>query len=392
MLAALVEVDDEYEGCVTSDDSHSVGSSLISERAKMVNISLVVECCQAILRRVRHLVEQSTTADAADAGVESPDLDHFMFSLVEKEAILVESDGFGKRSFSKFCKVLENYLTEASEDELSRAFGGLLGNLTIEDYNLLLKVLIASGNASQCTKEGLTLLHLNNGPKQLTEVDIALFHLTNAKESIQTRLVRLENVAVESKTNALSAKGKGAKRLALSHMKRWKLFVEEAERCGNNLLNLEQMLESLRRSMDDRDTIRSYELCADAMKFIRLDESEGGLGLNLERVDQVKDDMVEELSINQEINAKLTAATGVESLTTSFSALTTSDDIAGIDDELELEYQKLEEEMKIEDARRSNESNQDNSALNFPSVPERKLPEVGVVTASKVPPAVPVKY
>ena len=56
---------------------------------KIKNKSLVIECCKAILRRVRHLVEQST---AVDAGVESPDLDHFMFSLVEKEAILVESD------------------------------------------------------------------------------------------------------------------------------------------------------------------------------------------------------------------------------------------------------------------------------------------------------------
>lgn len=382
MLAALdlVDIDDEYEDCVNDDANHS-GNSLVVEDKKMVNASLVVQCCKAIMRRVGDLVEQSTTTEAG-ADDSQPGLDHFMLSLVDKEAILVESDGYGKRSFSRFCKILGNHLFEASEDELLQAFGRLLENLIPEDYIFLLKILVASGNATQCATENLTLLHANESvdcSKQLNEVDIALFRLTHAKENIQKRMMRLESISAESKKNALIAKTKGSKGVALSHMKRSKLFDEEAEQCGNILLNLEQMLESLCRSMDDRDTIQSYEVCADAMKLIRLDESEGGLGLNLKRIDLAKDEMDEELSINREISAKL-AVIGVESLTTSFSALSTSDDI---NDELELEYQKLEEEMKTQEASRSEKASRDKSALSLPPVPEGELPAIGDTTATK---------
>ena len=79
-------------------------------------------------------------------------------------------------------------------------------------------------------------------------------------------------------------------KLALLHMKRRKNAIQEIDHVTNMLFNVEQGLESINRSINDRDVAVAYQTCTNALKGIRKDNT-------IEEIDETVGDLKEELDL-----------------------------------------------------------------------------------------------
>eukprot|EP00957_Ditylum_brightwellii_P007948 601932-Ditylum_brightwellii.AAC.1 len=128
--------------------------------------------------------------------------------------------------------------------------------------------------------------------------------------ALEKRMEKLSLFADNAKTSAINAKRNGQTSLALLHMKRRKMSLEELERCTGTLLNLESAAASLRRAQSDAQVVKCYETIRGAMTLVRKSEEEGGLGLTEDVVSNTINEMAEEFEELGRISDSMDAMIG----------------------------------------------------------------------------------
>ena len=143
---------------------------------------------------------------------------------------------------------------------------------------------------------------LIDAPKEflLNGVHVALFKLCATKKTIETRIYKLTAQADGLKEQALKQKKMGNEKLALTHLKRKQVIMNEIDLCSASLLNLETAYVALDRSGTDIQLFKSYELIQKTMKEVR---EENGLDQSI--VENVMDEIAEENEGLQRVNDAL---------------------------------------------------------------------------------------
>ncbi len=249
------------------------------------SVTLLIDCWTVIIHSIKSYI--STMKD------EYVDFsDHLTLLSEEKnlqndvQGIILKRWGEDDHSFLTFCQKagssnsdslpLQRNYTNAKDDICQ-----MLLNLTMgTSLDLLLRILIESNHAILSPDEDLVILYPRssyNIPLTtkfiVNDVDIAIFKLSSTVQSIEKRIQSLSAKSDTIKQNALSSKQNGDTKMALMHMKRRQLVVNEIDRCSTSLLNLESGLHSLKRARSDVQVLKAYEMMNETMKNIRKETS-----------------------------------------------------------------------------------------------------------------------
>ena len=167
-------------------------------------------------------------------------------------------------------------------------------------------------------------------------IDMALFQIHNTKITIQTRMTQLEHNATQSKIAAMKSQRSGMTQIALRHMRHHKLLIDEISHCATLLTNLDSMELRLCRTEDDKQIVHSYTLVKEAYQMIR--KSATGID-GVDDVDELIMDIQDEMDEIDEVGRSM--------MMTNLSS-SVVDSLDDVDDELNVEFHRLELECKEE--------------------------------------------
>jgi hypothetical protein len=186
--------------------------------------------------------------------------------ILNKNSFHAGSLGFLSRHCGRY------YVASLGKDHSEAA--KLLSSVSDEDVNLILETLMASKHAI-VDEESITVFPKGIPPNYTnTQSDAALFQIHTARITIQNRMLRLEQLSKAAQENAVRAKRNGMTKVALMHMKRRKLSIDEIERCAVLISNLDASELRLHRAKNDVQLVETFTLVKMALQDIR---TESGL-------------------------------------------------------------------------------------------------------------------
>jgi hypothetical protein len=195
-----------------------------------------------------------------------------------------ETGSFG--SLSQYCG--KTCIASTGNDHSEAA--KLLSSVSDEDANLILETLIASKYATM-DEDSITIFPKGIPPNySKAQSDAALFQIHTARITIQNRMMSLEQVAKTAQENAVRAKRNGMTKVALMHMKRRKVAIDEIERCAVLISNLDASELRLNRAKDDVQLVETFTLVKTALRDIRTES-----GLDETNVEELMLDIQEEM-------------------------------------------------------------------------------------------------
>ncbi len=172
-------------------------------------------------------------------------------------------------------------------------------------------ILILYPSAKPITDLGLLVTTRRNNTAEIgdqdennkvEEVDIAVFKISNAIQTLERRMGRLQSQADSAYHKALQAKQQSKNtNTALLHLKRRQQYLHEIEKCSGSILNLEGGLHTIQRAKNDVEVMKTYQLMNASMKAIR---EESGL-LDVGVVEDVMNDLLEHGDDLKEVHENL---------------------------------------------------------------------------------------
>jgi hypothetical protein len=121
---------------------------------------------------------------------------------------------------------------------------------------------------------------------QVNKVDIAIFQITCAIHGLERRVEQMEQQVEVAYEKATEAKQRRNIPVALLHLKRRKMFQREIETCMGSLVNLETGLHTIKRTKDDVELVKTYNLMNESLKAVRKETS-------LEQVEELMQELEE---------------------------------------------------------------------------------------------------
>eukprot|EP00956_Cyclotella_meneghiniana_P040915 scaffold209169_cov37-Cyclotella_meneghiniana.AAC.1 len=216
------------------------------------------------------------------------------------DRILLVRNGRGKGSFTSLCHESGKYYSnnKSSEnvemllcDDASHILSSIVSNE--QEVNLILETLVASNHAIVDDDDTIILFPnriIDQNSYTKNKSDHALFQIHTTRISIQHRMIRLEQDAKAARQNAVSAKRNDMTKLALMHMKRRKVALEELERCASLISNLDASELRLQRAKDDAQLVQTFASLKTALHDIRTSS-----GMDETNVDDLMSDIQEEM-------------------------------------------------------------------------------------------------
>jgi len=174
----------------------------------------------------------------------------------------------------------------------------LLKRMPADQVRVLWKVLERQG-AVECQKEsGLVVALEPPGSsscssttrmprEEYVRYHVAMYNLRDALLKHQKLETQFGEKAEELGREALKASRRGDKKLAVSMMRRRKLYTKKAEHQSGCLHNVENAMFLLEQAVENRDVINALSQANDTLKQMRTDN-------NIDRVDDLMDDLAEE--------------------------------------------------------------------------------------------------
>lgn len=250
------------------------------------------------------------------------------------DRIILRRNGTGAGSFKAWCYLSAKYcLTNNDLDVDRQEMSKLLSSLSEEDVRLLTETLATSNHVIR-DEDTITLFPKGKSSNYTRcKSDVALFQIHTTKITLQNRMHRLEQDAKTAQQNAVKAKRDGMTKLALMHMRRHKISVDELGRCANLISNLDASELRLHRAKDDVQLVETFALVKNALRDIRTDS-----GLDEANVEELM------LDINEEMDATDIGAV--------FDAVRPEID----EDKLNAEFRQLELEVASEKGPEEKES------------------------------------
>lgn len=250
------------------------------------------------------------------------------------DRIILRRNGTGAGSFKAWCYLSAKYcLTNNDLDVDRQEMSKLLSSLSEEDVRLLTETLATSNHVIR-DEDTITLFPKGKSSNYTRcKSDVALFQIHTTKITLQNRMHRLEQDAKTAQQNAVKAKRDGMTKLALMHMRRHKISVDELGRCATLISNLDASELRLHRAKDDVQLVETFAMVKNALRDIRTDS-----GLDEANVEELM------LDINEEMDATDIGAV--------FDAVRPEID----EDKLNAEFRQLELEVASEKGPEEKES------------------------------------
>ena len=139
---------------------------------------------------------------------------------------------------------------------------------------------------------------------QVKDSDLAIFEIGCAIHSLEQRVEHLVQQMEGCYTKALEAKKRNNKEIAILHLKRRNILKKEMERCLASLVNLDTSLHTIKRTTQDVELLKTYQLLNDSLKSIRQEAAELG---QVEKIMNELEENTQELhDIHNEIHESIT--------------------------------------------------------------------------------------
>ncbi|KAL7539708.1 hypothetical protein ACHAXR_009599 [Thalassiosira sp. AJA248-18] len=259
---------------------------------ELINIAIVVTAC-------RHLLSFTKQVKSPSVSDEGADYDIFFVGGHQGnvERVILYRNGWGACSLGSFCRQAGGYfaagqksVTKDNAKEKLVRYGKILSDISEREVDLLASTLCNSKYAL-IEKDIITLfpggIPVNFAPCQS---DHALFQIHVTKLTIQNRMVHLEQDANIAKRNAVKAQRNKMNKLAMVHMRRRKVALDELERCASILTNLDASELRLERAKNDVQIVQSFTLLKTALQDVRKSH-----GIENENVEELMLDIREEM-------------------------------------------------------------------------------------------------
>ena len=355
----------QQHGEHSNNNNMSVLLPPVTTEDMLISIAVVAYACRHLLTFAQNVIssrcgtEGVSKDDDDDVGIgraaNECNIDYSTFFVPMPDGdgvaprILMHREGWDACSFGMFCRKAGSYFasfnsrvaatcaaaTAASPCTVSTMtewqtlaqYGKILSGMTREEVDLLAMTLCKS-NFAHVEKDIIILFpggipvddyshHLpvvTTTPTLISSSDFALFQIHVTKISIQTKIVRLERDANVAKNNAIKARrdDKETTELALMHMRRRKVALDELERCSSLLSNLDACELRLERARDDIRLVQSYAYLRTALQDVRKSRDEVLIGSNstYEDVEElmlvIREEMDEVNEMNREMNRIMT--------------------------------------------------------------------------------------
>jgi len=275
-----------------SDINHV--SLILDETDILWSVELIIDCCLIVLHHVKQSIatlkvdcndicEQLTTVTAREGTCSTMSSSSSSPETI-LDGIILNKIGDGKMSFLVFCHEAgraarlyspEDLLLHHSNENVGRILENIILGPSLE---VLLLTLVETNNAILSSQGDSVVLIpplfqrvLGEGKNSyiVNDVDIAAFKLTSTIQSLEKRIDLLTDQSKAMKKRALSSKQAGNTNIAIIHMKRRQILINEIDRCSASLLNLETGLHSLKRAHSDAQIVKAYEMMNNTMKLMR---------------------------------------------------------------------------------------------------------------------------
>lgn len=288
------------------------------------NVRLVIDCWSVVLHHIKQKIK-SLTVKESDGDVVLDTYEQLITvstsigsdkrsskrSSSSVQGILLNRWGDGEMSFLTFCheaasatkesksKTIAILSTEQQQQQQQQHshpienICNILSNMTTgTSLEIILRTLMETNNAILCRDGDIIALfptfnHVvfkqDVEKPTVNDADVAIFKINSTLQSIEKRIESLTHQSETMKQRALSAKQSDNMKLALMHMKRRQILVNEIDRSSNSLLSVEGVLHSLKRARNDVQLLKAYEMMNNTMKSMREETS-------LSYVEEVMDD------------------------------------------------------------------------------------------------------
>ena len=299
----------------SSISSH--GDSQVNIHDIIWNVKLFMHCWRAILDHAEQIIQRkkeigdqdgcTTRGGSGNSGIGVPGL-------------ILNRYGDDALSFCSFChevgsdlerqndlfieSKLNDYETASSDPTTTMAIARILQRIANGTaVEILVQTLLTTLKAQFSSDEDILILYPSAKPivdlassaqsqsrtnaEQVQEVDIAIFKISNAIQTLERRMERMQTQADGAYRKALIAKQGNNTKVALLHLKRRQAYLKEIENCSGSLLNLEGGLHTIQRAKNDSEVLKTYKLMNASMKAIR-EES----GIDADNVEDVMDELV----------------------------------------------------------------------------------------------------
>lgn len=129
---------------------------------------------------------------------------------------------------------------------------------------------------------------------QLRHIERSIYNLEHTESYLKSEITELETKIDESIKAALDCKRDGKAKLALVHMKKKHRTEEDIMKKLTVLENIQNMLQTIRSSSDDKEILETYKMGSSAIK-----SAFSASGIDLDNVHDIIEEM-QEIFINQE--------------------------------------------------------------------------------------------
>jgi len=307
-----------------SEETHS--SIIPPDEADIVSY---VDTCACVMNMAKRTIQQANSPMHQEYSMSSPLPCSVTYSSSTTtnnnkttnvlHGIILHRNSYNPFSFHSFCQKLLSTLSNNNND-ISESFKeNLIHNKASLD--VVMHILVASGFAlfsddadaiillppcdsttdilqrgilrkaylASIQSSNVTTIPLSIPSIQINDMDIAIFKLTHACWILEQRIIQLSTSIDMTQKQALveQKKNKNNTSLALIHMRKRKMLLEERDRLQGVWINMETGLQALQRAKNDVHVIQSYELLHSTMKQME------GSGLNIQHVQELMDSIRE---------------------------------------------------------------------------------------------------
>jgi len=304
----------------------------VADDVVLVNTELAADCCLLLLDYIKSF--DSEEALKHENGCSQG------FVIVQNKVIMFQNgDQNSSPSWTELCHHVGEYYQSCSDKILKKrswknqAQAKILSEIMEFDANILALALLSVSVIQTNDESTLLFFSINDEQSQntekLTKVEEALFDLICTQQSLLTRIAVVEKDIEKDTNKAVHYQKKKNTKLALIQLKKRKMKHDQLDRYSGALLNVEMVMESLRRSLTDSETKNVLETYKDAMKSMRETNE-----YDIETVDKLMEDLRDESDNMEDIR---------DVMSKDFGSFGVS---AGGNDDLERELRQLEEEME----------------------------------------------
>lgn len=296
-------------------NNHAQTDETLTPDDVLWNTNLFVQCWDCIVQYAQSIIQQDQdpTNKYTVTVVQDPEICSGLGPSSTK-GILLHRHGEEPFSFVSFCREAGDWRigdrssyssrsTQSREKVGITMIGNLLQNLTQGlTLEILLSSLVQTNKArmvKNCQEKDIVVLFPSayttsvhswtTGEStvfQVNKVDIAIFQITCAIHGLERRVEQMEQQVEVAYEKATEAKQRRNIPVALLHLKRRKMFQREIETCMGSLVNLETGLHTIKRTKDDVELVKTYNLMNESLKAVRKETS-------LEQVEELMQELEE---------------------------------------------------------------------------------------------------